>query len=152
MTRPVLRTDGGSRGNPGPAGAGFVIEVAGRVVCEGGCFLGVATNNVAEYEALAWGLDNLVKLGHHEVSVRCDSELVVKQVRGEYRVKKADLKPLHGRVLELLAGLADYDIKHVRREHNEMADALANQAMDVQATVGDPVSPPAAEGRDGRLF
>ena len=89
MTRAVLRTDGGARGNPGPAGAGFVVEVDGAVVCSGGRFLGEATNNVAEYEALIWGLENVRALGHSDVAVFADSELLVKQLNGAYKVKNA---------------------------------------------------------------
>ncbi len=94
MSRAVLRSDGGARGNPGPAGAGFVIEVDGSVACMAGRFLGEATNNVAEYEALIWGLENVRALGYSEVSVFADSELLVKQINGLYKVKNAGLKPL----------------------------------------------------------
>ncbi len=94
MTAAVLRTDGGSRGNPGPAGAGFVIEIDGEIVCRGGKFIASATNNVAEYEAFIWGLENVAALGHTEVQVFADSELLVKQINGQYRVKNEGLKPL----------------------------------------------------------
>ena len=104
MTGAVLRTDGGSRGNPGPAGAGFVIERDGEIVCRGGTFLGDATNNVAEYEALIWGLENVAALGLLR-GARCiaDSELLVKQINGQYRVKNEGLKPLF---VEALAAAA----------------------------------------------
>ena len=94
MTAAVLRTDGGSRGNPGPAGAGFVIEVDGEITCRGGKFIANATNNIAEYEAFIWGLENVAALGHSEVHVYADSELLVKQINGQYRVKNEGLKPL----------------------------------------------------------
>jgi ribonuclease HI len=83
----VLRSDGGARGNPGPAGAGFVIEEGGEIVCRGGRFLGECTNNVAEYEALLWGLENALGLGIDSIVVYADSELLVKQLNGQYRVK-----------------------------------------------------------------
>jgi ribonuclease HI len=136
----VLRTDGGARGNPGPAGAGFVIEDAGgAVVRSGGRFLGVATNNVAEYEALVWGLRTALDHGVERIEVRADSELVVRQVNGRYKVKNAGLVPLHRTVCELLKRFASWRVVHVRREENAAADELANVAMDTRATVGDGV-------------
>lgn len=153
MSRAVLRTDGGSRGNPGPAGAGFVVEVDGEIVCRGGRFLGSVTNNVAEYEALVWGLENVRELGHDEVTVFADSELLVKQVNGAYRVKNEGLKPLFVRALRLLREFAKWEVKHVRREQNTEADAMANEAMDSRDVVGDPVSRPGGESTSqGALF
>lgn len=137
MTRAVLRSDGGARGNPGPGGAGFVIEVDGEIVCRGGRFLGDCTNNVAEYEALIWGLENVRALGHDEVSVFADSELLVKQINGQYRVKNEGLKPLFLRALGLLRGFRSFEVAHVRRESNKDADAMANEAMDLRSNVGD---------------
>jgi len=147
MTRAVLRTDGGSRGNPGPAGAGFVIEVDGDIVCRGGKFIPSATNNVAEYEAFIWGLENVVALGYAHVQVFADSELLVKQINGQYRVKNEGLKPLFVRALVELRRFSTYKVSHVRREMNEAADAMANEAMDARATVGDAPSSPDA-GQD----
>jgi ribonuclease HI len=142
MTRAVLRTDGGSRGNPGPAGAGFVVEVGGEIVCRGGRFIESATNNVAEYEAFIWGLENVAALGHRDVDVFADSELLVKQINGQYRVKNAGLKPLFLRALSQLRQFDSFRVSHVRREMNEAADAMANEAMDACGTVGDaPVTP-----------
>lgn len=152
MTRAVLRSDGGARGNPGPAGAGFVIEADGATVCRAGRYLGVTTNNVAEYEALIWGLENVRALGYGEVSVYADSELVVKQLRGEYRVKNANLKPLFTRALALLRGFGSFEVGHVRREENHHADALANEAMDARATVGDPACEPGGGTAQASLF
>jgi ribonuclease HI len=152
VTRAVLRSDGGSRGNPGPAGAGFVIEVAGEVACSAGRFLGECTNNVAEYEALIWGLENVAALGHREVSVFADSELLVKQINGQYRVKNEGLKPLFMRTLALLRGFDRFEVKHVRREHNRLADALANEAMDSRTTVGDPACSPGGGPGQSSLF
>lgn len=133
----VLRTDGGSRGNPGPAGAGFVIERDGDILCRGGRFLGATTNNVAEYEALIWGLENVSAMGFADVTVFADSELLVRQVNGQYRVKNEGLKPLFLRALELLRSFASYRVSHVRREQNAEADAMANEAMDSRGLVGD---------------
>lgn len=147
MTRAVLRSDGGARGNPGPAGAGFVIEVDGEVVCRAGRYLGVQTNNVAEYEALVWGLENVVALGHREVSVFADSELLVKQLNGEYRVKNQGLKPLFVKALALLRGFDAFEVSHVRREQNKLADELANEAMDLRETVGSPACEPGDEAQ-----
>ena len=147
MKRAVLRTDGGSRGNPGPAGAGFVIEVDGDIVCRGGKFIASATNNVAEYEAFIWGLENVVALGHKDVQVFADSELLVKQINGQYRVKNEGLKPLFVKALGELRRFTTYKVTHVRREMNEAADAMANEAMDACTTVGDAVFSPDA-GQD----
>jgi len=138
----VLRTDGGSRGNPGPAGAGFVIEKDGSIVCRGGRFLGSVTNNVAEYEALIWGLENVSAMGFSSVTVFADSELLVKQVNGQYRVKNEGLKPLFARALKLLRGFSSFKVSHVFRESNADADEMANQAMDAEDTVGDPACEP----------
>jgi ribonuclease HI len=152
VTRAVLRTDGGARGNPGPAGAGFVVEVAGQVVCSGGRYLGEATNNVAEYEALIWGLENVHALGHRKVSVFADSELLVKQVNGVYRVKNAGLKPLFTKAMALLRGFDSFEVSHVRRAENAAADEMANLAMDARDTVGDPACSSGDSASQGSLF
>lgn len=152
MTRAVLRSDGGARGNPGPAGAGFVIEVDGAVICSGGRYLGECTNNVAEYEALIWGLENVRSLGFRDVTVFADSELMVKQLNGLYRVKNEGLKPLFARAVKLLHAFERRDVRHVRRAENKLADALANEAMDTRDTVGDPACPPGGEPAQGALF
>lgn len=142
MSGYVLRTDGGARGNPGPAGAGFVLEgPGGERVCSGGRFLGEATNNVAEYEALLWGLETAIARAATPLTIYLDSELVVKQLNGAYRVKHPGLKPLHARAVALLRGLDSPRIEHVRRESNVEADALANAAMDARGAVGDAEAP-----------
>jgi ribonuclease HI len=149
--RHTLRTDGGARGNPGPAGAGFVLEEPdGTIVRSGGRFLGSTTNNVAEYEALLWGLATALDHGVRDLRVCADSELVVKQLLGAYRVKNEGLKPLHARAKELLAKFGSVQIAHVRRELNQAADALCNVAMDERRTVGDGVDPDA--GAQAPLF
>jgi len=142
--RHTLRTDGGARGNPGPAGAGFVLEDAGgTVVRSGGRFLGSTTNNVAEYEALLWGLATALDHGVRDLKVCADSELVVKQVTGVYRVKNEGLKPLHAAAKALLPRFEKVEFCHVRRELNKAADELCNIAMDERRTVGDGVDPDA---------
>jgi ribonuclease HI len=129
----VLRlfTDGGSRGNPGPAGLGMVIEDdQGMRLWGGHRFVGTATNNQAEYLALIDGLRKVAEWKPDSLEVYMDSELVVKQVSGRYKVRHADLQPLHRQALRLLQGFPRVDVRHVPRERNHGADALANRAMD----------------------
>jgi ribonuclease HI len=149
--RHTLRTDGGARGNPGPAGAGFVLEDGtGAVVRSGGRFLGNTTNNVAEYEALLWGLATALDHGVSELRVCADSELVVRQLTGVYRVKNEGLRPLYAKAKALLDRFSAVEIVHVRREMNSAADGLCNIAMDERRTVGDGVDP--AGGEQPALF
>ncbi len=150
--RGTLYTDGGSRGNPGPAGIGIVLlRERGDVCCAGGRFLGECTNNVAEYRALIWGLKTAVNCGVTDLLVRADSELVVKQMRGEYRVKHPGLQPLFARAKDLARELSSVRYEHVRREANTHADELANAAMDAQCDVGD-VPDGAVGSEQGSLF
>jgi len=142
VTRAILSTDGGSRGNPGPAGAGFVIVVNGETVSSGGWPLPECTNNVAEYAALIWGLENVIALGYDDVHVRTDSELLARQISGRYRVKNAGLKPLFAKTLSLLREFERFEVEHVPREQNAHADTLANEAMDGCCLVGDYSSAP----------
>lgn len=129
----VLNCDGGSRGNPGPAAVGVVIrDTQGEVVGEVSQAIGTATNNVAEYEAVIRGLERAIELGADSVDLIGDSELVAKQITGEYKVKHVDMKPLHSRVLELLRGLDDWTVSTVPRAENSEADALVNQALDAR--------------------
>lgn len=131
MAPHVLWTDGASRGNPGPAATGFVIfDADGAEVAAGGHFLGIATNNVAEYEAVLAGLRAAQELSLDSLDVRLDSELVVRQLNGQYKVKDEKLKPLHGAAAELVESFDSVEITHVMRGHNEHADALANEAID----------------------
>ena len=126
-----LYTDGGARGNPGPAGIGArLLTAAGDVVEELADFIGKATNNVAEYQALLAGLEIALDRGVERLDVFLDSELVVRQVNGQYKVKDAGLKPLHRQACLLLSRFHEVDVKHVRREQNAAADALVNQAID----------------------
>jgi len=126
-----LYTDGGARGNPGPAAYGYVLEaVDGTVLSSEGQAIGVATNNVAEYRGLVAGLDRAIELGVDEVEVVSDSELLVKQMRGEYKVKNEALRLLSLEAARLARRLDKVDYRHVRREHNELADRLVNEALD----------------------
>jgi ribonuclease HI len=124
----TVHVDGGARGNPGPAAAAAVI--GGAVSDEVSERLGIATNNVAEYRALLLGLRRARELGATEVDVVNDSELVAKQVAGDYRVKHPDLKPLHAAALEELARFDAWSIRSVPRAQNADADRLVNEALD----------------------
>ncbi len=134
----VLNTDGGARGNPGPAGAGIILrDDSGEIVCRAGRYLGETTNNVAEYEGLLLGLEAAAERGARALEVRMDSELIVKQLRREYRVKHPNLKPLYAAAVSAMARFERVDVRHVRRAENAEADALANEAMDARTSVGD---------------
>ncbi|MEW6263449.1 MAG: ribonuclease HI family protein [Thermodesulfobacteriota bacterium] len=125
----TLHTDGAARGNPGPAGAGAVLlDGQGRVLAELSRSLGVRTNNEAEYHGLLLGLAEVRRLGGRRLRLRLDSELVVRQLQGRYRVKHPHLIPLYRQAMVLLRELEVYDIMHVRRELNAEADALASKA------------------------
>jgi ribonuclease HI len=125
--------DGGARGNPGEAGCGIVLEAGGRRE-EHTLYLGTATNNVAEYAALLAALERAHALGLEELAVRSDSQLLVEQMNGSYRVKAPHLKPLWLRARTLAAGLRRFSIAHVPRERNRRADALANRALDERSS------------------
>ena len=126
-----IYVDGASRGNPGMAGAGAAIKAKdGPVLKKLKKYLGVVTNNVAEYSALVMALDSARSLGVKEVRVFADSELVVKQIKGEYRVKSVDLKPLYMEAMHLIESFNRFEIRHVPREKNAEADKLANEAID----------------------
>jgi ribonuclease HI len=128
-----LRTDGGARGNPGPAAFGYVLEGEdGAVLAAHGEAIGVATNNVAEYRALVAGLERAAELGVDELEVVSDSELLVKQMRGEYRVKNEALRELSQRAGAAARRLGRVTYTAVRREHNELADRLVNEALDAE--------------------
>src|SRR3989338_3319992 len=126
-----LYTDGAARGNPGPAGAGALLcDSGGRVIAELCEYLGEATNNVAEYRALLLGLKKAAELGGGEIEVLADSELMVRQLSGRYRVKNEGLKPLFQQAVRLLKEFEKYSIRHIDREQNYEADRLANRAID----------------------
>jgi ribonuclease HI len=126
-----LYTDGGARGNPGPAAYAYVLEADdGTVLDARGERIGVATNNVAEYRALVAGLERALDVGVDELEVISDSELVVKQMRGEYRVKSPALRELRETAARVAAGIRSVSYRAVRREHNALADSLVNEALD----------------------
>ena len=126
-----LSTDGGARGNPGPAAAAYVLETEdGTVLDARGETIGLATNNVAEYRALVAGLRKALELGIDEVDVVSDSELLVRQMNGEYRVKNAALVELSLEAASLAREIGRVRYTSVRREHNELADRLVNEALD----------------------
>ncbi len=134
MTRARLHTDGGARGNPGPAGIGVVLtDPEGNVLEERYAGIGSTTNNVAEYSALVAGLEKALELGVTELDVVSDSELLVKQMTGEYRVKNAALQELSLEAARLARQLERVSYRAVRREHNDLADKLVNEALDSAA-------------------
>ena len=126
-----LFTDGGSRGNPGPAGAGFVLtNLSGAVIEKGGKFIGSTTNNVAEYSALIFGLEAALKLGGSQLVCYSDSELIVRQINGQYKVKDAVLKSYYLKVKNLVGKFKKVLFVSVPREKNRRADKLVNEAID----------------------
>jgi len=133
--RARLFTDGGARGNPGPAAYAYVLEAEdGTVLASLGRAIGVATNNVAEYSALVAGLEQAVELGVDEVEVVSDSELMVKQMRGEYKIKNEALRGLSLDAARFARQLGRVTYTAVRREHNVLADRLVNEALDAEAS------------------
>ena len=128
----LIHIDGGARGNPGPAAAGVTITTpdGSEPLHEAGYWLGTATNNVAEYQGLLHALKAAARIGCTTLTIRSDSQLMVKQVLGEYRVKASNLRPLYQEAIKLLAGFEKWEFGHVYREGNKRADQLANQAMD----------------------
>lgn len=125
----IVQFDGASRGNPGPAGIGYRVLPDGEGV-EGHDYIGEATNNEAEYQALIRGLESALEKGHTEVIAEGDSELVVRQVRGQYNVGAENLVPLYEEARELVTQFNYFEIRHVKRSKNEGADDLANEALD----------------------
>jgi len=131
VSRLTVNVDGGARGNPGPAAIGIVVrDGSGEVLAEAGETIGEATNNVAEYRALLRGIELAAEHGATEVELVGDSELVVRQVEGRYKVKNAGMKPLYEEAKRALGGFDAWSIRHVRRAENADADRLVNQALD----------------------
>jgi ribonuclease HI len=131
MAKLTVNVDGGARGNPGPAAIGAIVrDGEGEVLAERGERIGRATNNVAEYKALLLGIELAAELGAGELELVGDSELIVRQVEGRYKVKDATMKELHAQVKSALAPFDGWSIRHVRRESNADADRLVNQALD----------------------
>jgi ribonuclease HI len=128
----ISYSDGGARGNPGPAGIGAILcTCEGELLAEISEYLGVSTNNQAEYRALIAALEKAIAIGAKRIDCHLDSELVVKQLNGDYKVKNLELKPLFLRIQELRCCFESICFIHVRREYNKQADALANRAMDL---------------------
>ena len=127
----ILHTDGGARPNPGPASIGIEIRSSdGSYIKEMSRDIGHASNNQAEYKALIAGLEELAELGAEHVNIQMDSQLVVRHINGQYRVKDKDLKPLYDSVLGLLDRFASYSIEHIPRSKNKVADGLASKALE----------------------
>jgi ribonuclease HI len=142
ILRAILRADGGSRGNPGESGIGYTLEAvdgSGRhqAVSSGGWYIGRATNNQAEYHALIWGLENALAKNVRMIEVEMDSELVVKQLNGEYKVRNVGIKPLFTLASCYLGSFYSASITHIKRDLNSESDRLANAAMDSRGPVGD---------------
>ncbi|HEV8604117.1 MAG TPA: ribonuclease HI family protein [Tepidisphaeraceae bacterium] len=132
----TLEFDGGSRGNPGHAGIGIVLRAAdGTPLVTLGRYIGRATNNVAEYQALIVGLQKALELGAKKLQIRGDSELIIKQMKGEYRVRHPELKPLHDEARQLISNFKEARLEHNLRHKNTLADKLANLAMDKKREV-----------------
>ncbi len=136
----ICEFDGGSRGNPGPAGFGAVIRDARDTsvpLITAGRFVGLATNNVAEYRGLLFVLERAVQLGATQATVRGDSELVIKQMKGQYRVKNANLRPIYEQAVAAAMKIGKVVFEHMPRDENKLADRLANVAMDCKGDVDD---------------
>ena len=145
----VAHIDGGSRGNPGPAGYGVAVsDFAGRRIAGLSEYLGVQTNNFAEYSALLAALEYAVKHGHKALKVVSDSELLVRQMRGQYKVRNETLQQMAHEARELIGKLELFEIRHVLREQNREADRLANQAMDSGSGRKVQAQPPVAQPAD----
>lgn len=133
MKKLLINTDGGARGNPGPAGIGVVIrDESETIIFEHGAYIGEQTNNFAEYSALIKALETARDLGGTDLLVRMDSELIVKQMQGLYKIKEPTLQELAGKVLKLKSNFKSVVFTHIRREFNKDADRMVNQALDAQ--------------------
>lgn len=130
----IIYTDGGSRGNPGPSASGFVLmDQQENVIHQGGAYLGITTNNQAEYHAVRLGLEKALTMGVKHIAMRLDSLLVVNQMNGVYKIKNRELWPIHDRIKELVSQFDDVSFSHVRREFNQLADGMVNKILDSHA-------------------
>ena len=130
----LLYSDGGSRGNPGPAGIGVVLlDASKKKIKEVYKYIGETTNNVAEYNALLCGVEEALSLGSDEIVIHMDSELIVKQLNGEYKVKSDDMKPLFEKALGMLKQFKSFEVKHIERSKNKEADKLVNKAINLSS-------------------
>jgi len=131
INKVILYTDGAARGNPGPAAIGVILkDETGNVVARISRRLGATTNNQAEYQAIIVALEKAISLGARQVLLKSDSELVVKQINGNYKIKNTALRPLYQKVVQLIGSLESISITYIPREQNAVADALANKALD----------------------
>jgi len=131
VTKLIIHTDGAARGNPGPAAIGATIkDEKGSLLASISRRIGITTNNQAEYRAIITALEKAISLGAKQVDVRADSELVVKQINGRYKVKNVALRPLYQKVVQLIGSLEDFTISYIPRQQNSEADKLANKALD----------------------
>ncbi|HSW91531.1 MAG TPA: reverse transcriptase-like protein [Candidatus Saccharimonadales bacterium] len=130
LARLVIYSDGGSRGNPGPSAAGFVVmNTDEHVIHEGGMYLGITTNNIAEYQGVRLGLEKAKEMGAKVVDFRSDSLLVVNQMNGMYKIKNRELWPIHERIVELINSFEKVSFMHVKREFNQLADGMVNKIL-----------------------
>ncbi len=131
VNKVIIYTDGAARGNPGPAAIGAIIkDEKGNLVASISRRIGVTTNNQAEYQAIIAALEKAISLGARHVELKSDSELVVKQINGQYKIKNTALRPLYQKVVQLIGSLESFSISYIPREQNAEADALANKALD----------------------
>jgi ribonuclease HI len=128
--------DGGARGNPGPAGVGVVVlDESGKRIKDVSKYIGEATNNIAEYSALLYGLEEALILRADEIKINLDSELVAKQITGEYRVKDPNIRPLFERALNMLKSFKNFEVNHIDRSKNKEADKLVNKAINLASLI-----------------
>ena len=148
----IAHIDGGSRGNPGPAAAGFVLnDSSGTQLQANGYVLGRTTNNVAEYTGFVKALEAAGKLGAEHIVVFSDSELLVKQINGQYRVKSELIKPLYEQAVSLLGGFKSWKVRHITRDKNKQADSLVNEALDAGHDIEGKLTPASKKGKPIRL-
>ena len=132
MSKISVYVDGGSRGNPGPAGIGVaILDEKGKLLREFKKYIGITTNNIAEYNAVIYGLQEALIVKADEIELCLDSELVAQQLEGEYKVKNSNIKPLFEQALHLLSGFKKFKIKQIKREDNKLADKLVNKAINL---------------------